>query len=141
MSAPLTEAAFLKQVLDLAHLRGWSTYHPRPGRTLDSWRTAGTGTMAKGFPDLVLARPPTLIFAELKRDGGKLTPEQAHVLEVLAQFMVEVPEIPDDFPIPKQRSYLDGIIAGLDKALAESPKIAVAVWRPRNWSAIEEALA
>lgn len=29
-----------------------------------------------GFPDLVLVRRPDIVFAELKRDGEKPTPEQ-----------------------------------------------------------------
>lgn len=82
---PLTEAAFQAQVLELAHLRQWETFHVRAGRTLDSWRTPGSGTMAKGWPDLVLVRPRDgrLLFIELKTDAGKLTEEQRRVIDVL----------------------------------------------------------
>jgi Holliday junction resolvase len=44
---------------------GWRFYH-----TLNSWGSA------KGFPDLVLVRPPRLLFVELKSDKGKVKPEQ-----------------------------------------------------------------
>jgi hypothetical protein len=43
-------------------------HHQRPGRTTEGWRTAIQGH--PGFPDLVLLRPPELIFAELKSDRG-----------------------------------------------------------------------
>ncbi len=86
MSAPpLTEAAFLAQVMQLAALRNWETMHPRAGRTLDSWRTPMSGTMARGFPDLLLVRGSRIIFAELKRDGGKPTADQLRVLDVLGK--------------------------------------------------------
>lgn len=60
-----SEAEFQQQVLDLAQLGGWSAYH-----THDSRRSQA------GWPDLVLCRPPELIFAELKSETGKVSPEQ-----------------------------------------------------------------
>jgi hypothetical protein len=71
---PMTEKAFLQMVLDLAKLCHWSVYH-----THDSRHSAA------GFPDLVLLRPPRLIFAELKSDKGQLTTEQASWLHKLEQ--------------------------------------------------------
>lgn len=138
---PQTERAFLDAVIELATLRHWESFHARPGMTGHGWRTPGQGTMAKGWPDLLLARPPRLIFAELKADAGHLTPEQGRVLELLGRLMVEAPEIPEDFPIPKQRSYLDGVFAGLDKALGEGPKVEVYVWRPADFDRIMETLS
>ncbi len=82
---PLTELDFMRQVMQLAEMTGWETFHVRAGRTLDSWRTPGSGTMAKGWPDLVLVRGSRLIFAELKRDGGKATADQSRVLDVLGK--------------------------------------------------------
>ena len=84
---PVTEADFLRSVIDLAHLCGWESYHPRAGRTLDSWRTPGMGSMAKGFPDLVLAHPDQhrLLFIELKTDTGRHTVDQERVLDLLAR--------------------------------------------------------
>jgi hypothetical protein len=83
---PLSEADFLKQVTQLAEIRGWSWLHLRPGMTRDSWRTPISGPLGKGFPDLLLARPRDcrLLAIELKRDGAKPTPEQLNVLEILA---------------------------------------------------------
>lgn len=71
-STTLSEQAFQAQVLDLARLTGWLCYH-----TFDSRRSA------PGFPDLVLVRPPVIIFAELKTDAGTLRPEQHGWLDAL----------------------------------------------------------
>lgn len=63
---PLSEKAFLSQVVHLARLCGWLVYH-----THDSRRSAA------GFPDLAMVHPAWgLIFAELKADKGRTTKEQ-----------------------------------------------------------------
>ncbi len=63
----MTEAEFQQQVIDLFTMCGWSLiYH-----THDSRRSS------PGFPDLVMARAPRVIFAECKSEEGKLTSEQA----------------------------------------------------------------
>ncbi len=81
----LSEKDFQRQVTDLAVLFGWEWMHIRAGRTMDSWRTPVSGTLGAGFPDLLLIRGGRIIFAELKRDGGKPTAEQNRVLFVLGQ--------------------------------------------------------
>ena len=70
----LTEKAFQAQVVKLAKLYGWLVFHPYDSRRSE-----------KGFPDLVLAHPKwgLAIFAELKTDTGKLSPEQDQWLTVL----------------------------------------------------------
>ena len=68
----VTEAAFQAKVIAHALRQGWLFYH-----THDSRRSPG------GFPDLVLVRPPEIIFAELKRDDGKLTKAQSTWLGAL----------------------------------------------------------
>lgn len=85
---PLSEDAFLAQVLALARLRGWRCHHQRPARTKSSWRTAIAGS--PGFVDLVLVRPPVLIFAELKTDQGRLSAAQRAWIEALGCCGVEV---------------------------------------------------
>ncbi len=85
--AGVTEAEFQQQVLELAKLRGWLRAHFRPGRTKSGWRTAVSGDGA-GFPDLVLVRPPRLIFAELKRNGGKVSHDQLVWLTELGRCQV-----------------------------------------------------
>ncbi len=85
----LTEKEFQARGLTLARLNGWKTYH-----THDSRRSA------PGFPDLVLVRPPRLIFAELKSEKGRLRPAQVEWLEALAE-VERAPEVflwrPGDF--------------------------------------------
>lgn len=70
----------------LAPTLGWDHVHFRPARTEKGWRTSASGTMAAGWPDLVLvrARDKRLIFAELKREGHDLRPEQWQVMAILA---------------------------------------------------------
>jgi hypothetical protein len=59
---PITEKRFMQQIVELARLHGWQTYH-----TYDSRRSA------EGFPDLVLCKPPRLVFLEVKAERGKTT--------------------------------------------------------------------
>jgi len=152
-----SEAAFQRHVVDLARDLGWGItqtaaktmraeaeqygvaappidgliYHPR--YSLGS---------EPGWPDLTLVRrrDRRLIFAELKAEKGRLSARQAEVLNLLGSLMVERPEIPDDFPITRQTSYLGGVVAGLDMALRNGPRIEVFVWRPSDLPAIAEVL-
>jgi hypothetical protein len=62
---PLTEAQWQNVVVHYAKIFSWRIYH-----------THISFGSAKGFPDLVLVRPPRLIFVELKSDKGKVKPEQ-----------------------------------------------------------------
>jgi hypothetical protein len=70
----MTEKEWQAQVVQLARLYGWRTYH--------TLRSQGSEA---GFPDLVLVRPPRLIFAELKTDKGRLSPAQREWLADLEQ--------------------------------------------------------
>lgn len=70
----MSEAQLQDAVVELAQLLGWEVAHFRPARTTDGWRTAVSAD-GKGFPDLTLVRD-RVIFAELKSDIGKLSPDQ-----------------------------------------------------------------
>ena len=61
----MTEAELQEAVREIAKQCSWLFYH-----TYRSKRSPA------GFPDLVLVRPPRVVFAELKSDTGKLTREQ-----------------------------------------------------------------
>ena len=80
-----TEAQFQRQVIQLAHLLGWMSYH-----THDSRRSAA------GFPDLCLVRVrggvPRLVFAELKTKKNKLSDEQRVWLTALVNTGAEAYE-------------------------------------------------
>jgi hypothetical protein len=68
-----SEKLFMDQVMQIAKMNSWMIHHPTPHQVRPGvFRSDG-----KGFPDLVLAhRERGLIFAELKLDGGKLSPMQ-----------------------------------------------------------------
>jgi VRR-NUC domain len=69
-------------VVEVARLAGWKCAHLRAARTDKGWRTPVTADGA-GWPDLVLVRPPRIIFAELKSETGEVKPRQAEWLDVL----------------------------------------------------------
>lgn len=63
LDSAVSEREFQDMIAAYGRLQGWELqYH-----TFDSRRSA------RGFPDLVLVRPPRLVFAELKSERGKLT--------------------------------------------------------------------
>ncbi len=75
-----SEAHFQRQVEQLAGFYGWGLrYH-----TFDSRRSA------KGFPDLVLVRPPELLIVELKGERTRVTAEQREWLDALELCGLEV---------------------------------------------------
>lgn len=78
-AAGLTERAWQAQVEAIARTAGWLVYH-----THDSRRSV------PGFPDLVLVCGPRLIFAELKTQKGRITPDQQRWLDALTAASVEV---------------------------------------------------
>lgn len=86
-----TEADFQAQVTELAELLGWEWVHFRPAQTSKGWRTPVSGSLGKGWPDLLLTRTKDarVIAAELKREGAKPTIEQTRVLGILAYCGIE----------------------------------------------------
>lgn len=68
----ITEKQLQRQVIDFAKLMGWKHYF--------TWRSIHSPA---GFPDLVLVRPPRILFIELKAGKNKLSPEQKEWLELL----------------------------------------------------------
>lgn len=108
------ERDFQRSVMALAELSGWETLHVRTSMQGGRFLTATTGTMARGWPDLVLIHRSRqrLLFIELKSDRGRLTPDQSRVLSVLWS-----------------------LVEGPAREWAE-----VHVWKPSDWPAIEAAL-
>ncbi len=68
----VTEKAFMSTVLDFAKLTHWMTYHAHDSRRSQP-----------GFPDIVMIRPPRLLFCELKSETGQLSQAQQHWLALL----------------------------------------------------------
>lgn len=69
----LSEAEFQRQVVEIARAWGWRSCHVGKARVGKRWVTP---TSVAGFPDLVLVRPPQLVFLELKKHGGRTRAEQ-----------------------------------------------------------------
>ena len=76
-----SEADFQRMVVDMAHRLGWVTFSVRQaavhfGKGAD--RKDMAFVTSGGWPDLVLCKPPKLLFAELKSEkkGAKVSPEQ-----------------------------------------------------------------
>ncbi len=106
----ISEKAWQTTILDLAKLGGWRSYH-----TFDSRRSTA------GFPDLVLVRPPELIFAELKAEKGKTTPEQEAWLE--------------DLGVVAQC-----ILLNQDSLGGDEIPVQVYVWRPSDFDDVRRTL-
>ena len=100
MTAHISEKAFQRMVLEYAGLMGWWCYH-----TFDS-----RGSQS-GFPDLCMVRDGRLVFAELKRENGKLTEAQEDWIYALGEVEYGTGDIVD-----------------------------VHVWRPSDWATIEQVL-
>ena len=84
----MTEKQFTEAVLEAAERFGWLMAHFHDSRR-EVVREDGTRLFigdkaAKGFPDLVLCKPPTVLFVELKAERGKTTKEQTAWLTSLA---------------------------------------------------------
>lgn len=109
---PLTEKDFQRQVVELARMLGWHVYHP----LLSKWSE-------RGWPDLAMirTRDRRLLFAELKRDGGKLTEHQ----EVWIAELAEV-------------AY--GPWGSLEPDPLTCPRVEVHVWHPADWDDVQAAL-
>jgi hypothetical protein len=125
----LTELDFQRMLVGtkppgLAVIYGWEHVHFRAAMTKHGFRVPGSGSMAEGWPDLVLVRPRDrrLVFAELKREGQKPTPAQERVLLWLLS--------------------LQATDAHELNRLSAIPTVEVHVWRPSDLSSgrIEEVL-
>lgn len=80
---PMTETEWKNDVMSKARSIGWMAFHAN-----DSRRQVRDGTLVgdsefKGFPDCMFIRGERLVFAELKNDTRKLTPEQWLTLRAL----------------------------------------------------------
>lgn len=106
-NARLSEAQLQEKIVARAKHRGWFVHHDRR----QDLGIAGD----PGFPDLVLARAGEVIFAELKREDGKLTPNQTLWYAQLD---------------PSAHAYYG------DEKLTHN----VYVWRPSDWSEIQRIL-
>ena len=106
LDSKITEREFQDSVIELFQRYKWHICHFRPARTQEGWRTAIQGD--KGFPDTLITKDGQLIIAEIKSEGGKLSPEQIDWYTLLS--LVE---------------------------LSSDGALKVFVWRPSMWASIE----
>jgi hypothetical protein len=82
------EREFQRQVMDYARLNGWEVRHIHDSRREVVDRKRGRLLVgdadAAGLPDLIMVRPPVVLFAELKRRRGKASDAQVFFLGLLA---------------------------------------------------------
>jgi hypothetical protein len=72
MQPRVSEKAVMAAIRRVARREGWRTYH-----------THNSKRSEPGFPDLVLVKPPVVLFTEVKRAGEQPTLEQQRWLEAL----------------------------------------------------------
>lgn len=70
----ITEKYLRQQVIDAAHIFGWKSYF--------TWNSVHS---PRGMPDLILCKPPRVIFAELKTEKGQVSPSQKEWIDLLAE--------------------------------------------------------
>lgn len=70
--AELSEAEFQEQVRALCRWRGVLVYHTHDSRRSDA-----------GFPDLVIVGADSILYRELKKEGGRVTPDQQRWIEAI----------------------------------------------------------
>lgn len=82
--ATVTEAGWRRHVIAWAKAAGWRVTSMHDSR-MQTWGTD------RGFPDLLLLRPPRLVLAELKTTRGRLSqPQRDWIADLLRVPCVEV---------------------------------------------------
>ena len=74
LDSAVSERQFQDSVIELATRLGWMWYCVPDSRRCPA-----------GWPDLVLCRPPVVLFVECKTDKGRIRPEQREWLEALSR--------------------------------------------------------
>lgn len=90
----MLEADWQKRVIKFARACGWRVAHFTAAKSARGRWVTPVAADGAGFPDLVLVRD-RVVFAELKRDGGRLRVEQevwgAALEQAGAEFFVWMP--------------------------------------------------
>ena len=108
----MSEREFQAKVVEHAEANGFLVYH--------TWNSRNS---ASGFPDLCMVRPPRLIFAELKRENGKVSDAQQEWIDALRGTYVE------------DSCGKEGCKKCSDCGIPQ-----VYLWRPSDWDSIIETL-
>lgn len=78
----MSEKEWMRQVIQLARLLGWTVAHFRTSRNGSGGYLTAVAADGAGYPDLTLVRD-RIIFAELKTNKGKLSDNQIKWMESL----------------------------------------------------------
>lgn len=79
----ISEQHWQADIVEMAERLGWAIMHVNRSRVGEQNLTV-TGYDGKGWPDLVLFRPPRSVAIEVKKELGRPTPEQLAWLALLA---------------------------------------------------------
>jgi hypothetical protein len=112
----ISESELQGAVIELAHTSGWLVHHTRAARSRKGWRTPIQGDA--GFCDLVLAKNGCVLFAELKSERGRVSPEQQAWIRALDGER-------QGALLPGQRRVL--------RPVCDGGWISIVVWRPSDW--------
>lgn len=88
----MSERELQDAVIELAQTLGWRVAHFRPARVKRGGREiyeTPVSADGRGFPDLVMARGPRVVIAELKSSTGKLRPDQELWVAAFRQTSIE----------------------------------------------------
>ena len=85
MLRQIKESEWQKTVERIARFNGWLVYHAPDNKPDARGRVQN---ITAGFPDLVLVKNETLIFAELKSEIGKISSEQDAWLNAISACQV-----------------------------------------------------
>ncbi len=93
MDRAMSEADLQRSIVDLARTLGWTVLHIDDARR-EVVNAAGQRRLvgdknAAGLPDLIMLRE-RIVWAELKRERGRLRPTQQHILADLRHAGAEV---------------------------------------------------
>lgn len=91
-AALMTEIQLQQSVEELAGLLGWRFYHAHDSRRDNP-----------GFPDLVLVRGTRVLWRELKREDGRVRPEQR-------QWLADLQRAGQDADVWRPQQWTDGTI-------------------------------
>lgn len=127
----ISETAFASQVEDLLKLYRWRWTHIRPAWSSKGWRTPIKGD--QGLPDYIAVRSPRLIFAELKDQYSKTTPEQQEWLDQLEMCQKAVVASPMEV-----RGAIATLMLGREVGTILIPE--VYLWRPSQFNEVKEIL-
>jgi hypothetical protein len=131
-----TEREFQRDVMDLARRGGW-TCGQKGTDELHGLTYHAVSVMSQhevGWPDLTLIRrrDQRLIFAELKRENGELSPRQVAVLDLLRCLTLP--------PVLHFEGLDAEAVAALGRSSLRTASIQVFVWRPSQIEQIAEVL-